>query len=139
MTLQAELGVRHAADEGLFDFVDRLVGLGPGLTPSGDDFLAGAMIAARAIGEGDVSAELWARIHSPAKRSTNAISIAYLEAAAQGWGNAALHDLLSALLRNDTLALRVSLHALDRIGHTSGWDAAAGAITTLQSWEDSQR
>lgn len=44
-------GVKHPAASAPADWLGSLVGLGPGLTPSGDDFLAGCLLAKAVAGE----------------------------------------------------------------------------------------
>jgi hypothetical protein len=103
-----------------------LLGLGPGLTPSGDDALAGALLALHALGRADVARRLARWLLPRAARGTGAISRAHLECAAHGEGSAALHDALGALVTGDPDALARVLAAVGRLGHTSGWDALAG-------------
>ena len=109
---------------------DELIGLGPGLTPAGDDFVGGAMIALRAYGKNAGHAALADRIAAwalpLAKERTNRISRAHLECAAAGEGHEALHLFLCSYEQKH-------LEALARIGHTSGLDAAAGALLSLDA------
>lgn len=111
--------------------LERLLGLGPGLTPAGDDALGGALIATRAFGRADLADRLAAWLLPRAKSATSDISFAHLAAAAEGDGAEALHDTLAALARADGDALRAALRRLDAIGHSSGWDALAGATAAL--------
>ena len=108
----------------LDDDVQMLIGLGPGLTPSGDDYLGGMLIALQAFERRPQAAALW-RWLEPRVSRTSAISAAHLAAAAQGEGHEALHACLQALCdRNPDWA-----HTLERVanvGHVSGWDALAG-------------
>jgi len=108
-----------------------LLGLGPGLTPSGDDLLCGALVALRAVGRIDASRELHAAIAKAGPSATSALSLAFLRAAAEGLGYEALHTAIMALLEHRPFAR--DLGALARIGHTSGWDAIAGAALVLQA------
>jgi hypothetical protein len=110
-----------------------LLGLGPGLTPSGDDLLGGALIALRAIGRADAVQDLDWQIASEAAGATTPLSCAFLRAAADGLGCASLHGAIAALLEDDRSALAGDVDALGRIGHTSGWDALAGAALALQA------
>lgn len=114
--------------------VGSLVGLGPGLTPSGDDFLAGVMIAAHALRRQKVAARLHRVITPLVSRSTNPISGAHLAAAAEGAGSARLHAVLDHVLAGDLTRLPAALAEIDAIGHSSGWDALAGSAVTLQAW-----
>lgn len=110
-----------------------LIGLGPGLTPSGDDFLGGAMVALHYLGADALRNALWAAIEPHAERGTSSISFAHLEAAAAGFPGEALHDLLGAVMTGQGAALPSLLARIDAIGHTSGWDAAAGAAVVLRA------
>ena len=105
---------------------DELIGLGPGLTPAGDDFVGGAMIALRAFGDARTADRIAAWALPLAQERTNRISRAHLACAAEGEGHEALHDLLSFHETEKHLA------RLARIGHTSGLDAAAGAVHALR-------
>jgi Protein of unknown function (DUF2877) len=109
---------------------DSLIGLGPGLTPAGDDFVGGAMIALRAFGNDARRVALADRIAAwalpLAQARTSRISRAHLECAAAGEGHEALHAFLDGFGAED-------LARLARIGHSSGLDAAAGALLALRA------
>jgi hypothetical protein len=109
-----------------------LIGLGPGLTPAGDDALGGAMIVLRGFGRRDLAERLAVSVLPRIAERTSAISAAHLEAAAEGEGAAALHDTLAALANAHVGAAVEGLRRLDRIGHSSGWDALAGAAAALR-------
>ena len=131
----------------VYDAVGSLVGLGPGLTPSGDDFLGGLMVAmlvtlrgkrgpggdyphcrgesAAGVALGNLARSITS--HSTAK--TNRISAALLEQAVEGNGNAAQHRLIGCLLETKTTAnLAGAALDLTRLGHTTGWDSLAGIL-----------
>lgn len=111
--------------------VGRLLGLGPGLTPSGDDALGGAMVALHTLGRPDVARRLADRVLPRARERTTVISAAHLAAAADGEGAAALHATLATLGGARRRALGPCLDALAAVGHSSGWDALAGAAAAL--------
>ncbi len=111
----------------------QLVGLGPGLTPSGDDFWCGVMVALRALGQHEISDRIANTILNQAKDRTNKISCAHLECAAKGLGAQALHETISAMGVADEARLSSALHTLDKIGHTSGWDSLAGVVCVLKA------
>lgn len=100
-----------------------LIGLGPGLTPSGDDYFGGVMVALHLAGRGTHAASLWRWLEPRLASRTGAISAAHLAAAAKGEAHEALHDVLGGGL---------DLDALDAVGHFSGWDALAGAVAVLR-------
>jgi hypothetical protein len=122
----------EAAQSDPTPWVRALTGLGPGLTPSGDDFLCGAMIVLHILGHRPALFDLAAAVRACAT-STNRISRAHSAAAAAGQGSAAIHELLDDLLRGERSDLDGRLDAIDRIGHCSGWDALAGLVTALRS------
>ena len=109
-----------------------LLGLGPGLTPSGDDLLCGALVALRAIGQVDAARDLHAAIAAAAPLATTPLSAAFLRAAAEGHSSEALHRTIIALLEHQSVARYVKVVA--GIGHTSGWDALAGAVLVLRTF-----
>ena len=114
------------------DRLDDLIGLGPGLTPAGDDLLGGALIALRVAGRPAVADRLAAWLLPRTAARTSRISRAHIEAAATlGQGHAALHETLAALCDDDDAALATALGRLDRVGHSSGWDALTGAVLAL--------
>ena len=111
----------------------RLVGLGPGLTPSGDDFWCGVMVALRALGFMGILEKVSGSVLKHARERTNKISRAHLACAAGGQGVEALHETISALGVADEARLRSALRELDKIGHSSGWDSLAGVVCVLES------
>lgn len=113
-----------------------LLGLGPGLTPSGDDFLGGLLIALRLLNRGALGARLWTGLEAAAARRSLDLSVAHLCAAAAGRGSAALHAALNAIVTGRTDDLPAVLERIEEIGHTSGWDALAGAVTALRSFTE---
>ena len=102
-----------------------LIGLGPGLTPSGDDFIGGLMVALHYLGFAEIAAAIAGSVLPIASRDTNAISAQLLRCAAQGQAASTLFDVLDAILTGDSL--EAGLDAINAIGHTSGWDSLAGA------------
>lgn len=105
--------------------IESIIGLGPGLTPSGDDYLGGALIALRALGRARQAESLWRWLEPRLASRTSAISAAHLAAAAAGQGHEALHQVLNGL---------PALQQLDAVGHCSGWDALAGAVAVLRTY-----
>lgn len=114
--------------------VTGLIGLGPGLTPSGDDFLLGALVALAALGLSGARDALWDQCRPHLDR-TNDISRAHLGAAALGYGAAALHAAIHATMAGRVAELKGALSAVSEIGQTSGRDGFAGALTVLQTVE----
>jgi hypothetical protein len=119
--------------------VENLIGLGPGLTPAGDDFLGGALIALRSLAEHALADRIKDWILPLARTQTNRISLAHLRCAAAGEGAAVLHNMLAALNSQRGTALTPHLDALDGIGHSSGWDTLAGVICAYTTYVAARR
>lgn len=111
--------------------VGGLVGLGPGLTPSGDDLLCGAMLALHAIARRDLAAHISSAVAASGPAATTPLGRAFLAAAAAGHAGETLHDAIAALVSGagDWPGL---VSRAGAIGHTSGWDALAGAVLALE-------
>lgn len=112
------------------DGVRGLIGLGPGLTPSGDDFLVGILVALAEMQETRLLEILSATVGKYAAARTNSISAAHLSAGAEGLGADALHRTIQSILSGGN-GLSGNLSDLANIGHCSGWDAVAGASFIL--------
>jgi len=128
---------------------ERLLGLGPGLTPAGDDLIGGAFFARRLVAgivhtdalgpipapPATTSPAAWleaaAVIRARAPERTHRISAALLADLLEGEGYAPLHDLTLALMRSDATAALDAAVRLVRIGHSSGWDILTGFLGAL--------
>lgn len=119
--------------------IEDLLGLGPGLTPSGDDFIGAMMITLNTLNERTPLSSLANTVISASGDHTNPISAQHLFAASQGLGSAAFHAVLTALGSTDRNQQTGALTKLISIGHTSGWDALAGLYMTLKIWHDARR
>lgn len=110
-----------------------LLGMGPGLTPSGDDLLGGVMLALTTAGYDVIRDALWHALEPELGDLTVPISAMHLSAAADGTAAEVLHHLHDAVLRDDADRITTGLAAVGRAGHTSGWDAAAGIAVGLEA------
>jgi hypothetical protein len=110
---------------GLAAAAARLAGRGAGLTPAGDDVLAGLLLVGRSAAGPGGQTRLLRIAHAAA---SNEIARAYLTAAARGSSLAAVHDLINAGVARDALRARAARGRLARVGHTSGLDLAYGVL-----------
>ncbi|MBS3939403.1 MAG: DUF2877 domain-containing protein [Actinobacteria bacterium] len=115
--------------------VDGLLGLGPGLTPSGDDLLCGLLSAIALLGpavgapaERRVAAArvVGAAVVARAPAATTSISAALLAHAVHGEVSDVAADVVHALAGRQPLAPAV--RALLAVGATSGRDLTAGLL-----------
>ena len=118
-----------------------MIGLGGGLTPSGDDILVGYL------------AGLWSTTLDRPDRirfvfslgeaviglsdRTNAISSTYLYHSARGQVSSRLAELTAAICGGEAedSILPVAESAM-QVGHTSGMDAVTGLLIGLAAWAD---
>ena len=137
-------GARDPADPTVAVAVAGLVGLGPGLTPGGDDVLTGLMAALHACGRADLAHRIGAAARPGIAQRTTALSADLLRLAADG------HAFQEALLvlrelhrggRPDTIdgapdrlgaPLQRAIGRLLSIGHTSGAGLATGLAMGLR-------
>lgn len=116
------------------DAVGALLGLGPGLTPSGDDLLAGCLVALRRSGRISTADALWRAVADCGPQATNPISYAHLASAAAGGLSEQLHRVLDAIMTADAPALEAALRDLPEGDHTSPWDGLAGIVLALERY-----
>lgn len=110
------------------DLVSTLVGRGRGLTPSGDDALAGALLVAHAR---RVSRPLADAVRVRL-RSTTAVSGALLGTAADGFAAGPVVALVDAAVMGHVAATARALPDVVAIGHTSGRDLVTGVLAALR-------
>ncbi len=108
-----------------------LIGAGPGLTPAGDDVLAGALVAGHATG--DPRLESWRRTtrNTLTSSRTTAVSRAMLHHALDGYATPELATLLTALCLGHDISR--PLADLLAVGHTSGGALLTGVLHTLST------
>jgi hypothetical protein len=113
--------------------VPALLGLGPGLTPVGDDVLGGWL--ATAVGTRHPGlAGVRAAVAQAANERTTTLSATLLSCAARGEVVPELRDLLAALAGGDPRTVEESVHALIRVGDTSGGGILLGTVLALQGF-----
>jgi len=103
-----------------------LAGLGNGLTPAGDDFLAGVMLWAW-LSHLDPIPFCQTLLGIAAPRTTT-LSAAFLRAAAQGTCNHPWHILLTAFSEGIESAIETAVQKVLAHGATSGADTLAGFL-----------
>jgi hypothetical protein len=122
-----------------------IAGLGPGLTPSGDDFLAGAMMGMRMgnrkweMANGDSTDHasrvlpLASGLFAAAAPRTTHLSRAFLHAASKGLADERWHNLLVALSAENPAQLERSATSVLNFGASSGLDMVAGFLWQLKA------
>ena len=119
----------HAPAANSATAVHSLIGLGPGLTPSGDDFFVGSLALLDAFGDRNTHAALGRTIIDAPPGLTTPLSACFLKAASAGHISEALHRAVSSVITGDADA---AIAALGNVGHSSGWDTLAGIASALR-------
>jgi len=121
----------------LLEHAEELIGLGEGLTPSGDDFVGGLLFWLSAMGDTcalplPVEPRDLASFLERSKPRTNLISVTLLADHAEGHSFEALHHLTDALLTGQPRErIRHRAGRLIRLGHSTGWDLLTGVIAGM--------
>lgn len=122
--LAAEARARGAG--GVVGWGRRVVGLGPGLTPLGDDLLGGALFALRAVWDGS-----WRPVEGLvawAQGRTSRLSACLVSDLSQGHGPEPLHRLGEALSAGRGDAAQAAAWELVGLGHSTGRALLGGAL-----------
>lgn len=129
----------------------KLAGLGAGLTPSGDDFIIGAIYAAWIIHPPEIARVLALEITQTAAPLTTSLSAAWLKSAGRGEAGTLWHEFFDALISVSRIvadpdggrasptyrtAVQKSVDKILAVGETSGVDALSGFINTFLQWAD---
>lgn len=125
-TAVADLVAALAAGQAPDDAVGRLLGRGSGLTPTGDDVLAAALVTLLALGS-PAAAPLTAAVRAQAPTATTTVSAGLLRHAGEGRCIPQLADLLAAV--GGTGALTTHPSSTDTTAETL--PRAAGALLAV--------
>jgi len=116
---------------------ERIIGLGPGLTPSGDDYLGGLLFAICHFSQAceiqeSLPEDLIQTWLARAKGKTHPISYALLADHASGYGAEELYRFVFALFSQTSIEDTIEYASnLELIGSTTGSDLVAGVISGL--------
>jgi len=132
--IRAACAVKNAAANG-YKFespaFQKLLGAGPGLTPSGDDFICGVFAALYLSGRSDVAQSMWESIQNIAASLTTPVSVALLEQSAKGESGERLDAVVNAYINYPTTSADQFQRLVDQIGETSGWDWLVGFVLCI--------
>lgn len=121
---------------GMLEAARSLVGLGEGLTPSGDDFLGGlffCLYLLRQTGNPDLRMKDWnpTAFVNECKPRTNLVSYTLLKDNALGHSVEPLHLFANAWLTGRPESLRGCTMELVAVGASTGWDMLTGFLTGM--------
>lgn len=118
--------------QGIGQSAQKLVGLGPGLSPSADDALAGFMAAlwwtANSLGRELARVRTMNGTIVDRKERTTLMSQQLLKHAAIGETNEAVGEFLESILVGTAAGVKAGVERISKIGETSGIDTAVGVL-----------
>ena len=117
--------------QAVYDASRALLGLGTGLTPSGDDLAGAALFGRMLVDRGAPWRTIGARLATDARAASHAISAALLADLVAGETFEPLHALADALAADDASAALGAARSLVALGHSSGWDMLTGFVIGL--------
>lgn len=126
--------LQHGDRPGIRENVAHLAGLGPGLTPAGDDYLVGLMAGLRAwptmLEDSGLSpGEACQIMFEATKGKTTLLSNAFLRSAKDGLFGESWHELLAALAGGEAPQIQRAARHILSSGATSGADALVGFLS----------
>lgn len=130
---QIHCGMHQMMNGHLLAGVRTLRGCGLGLTPSGDDFIAGLLIGLNLLQQlrGRNYQKIVDEVFQTAKTG-NAFSNSFLDLARRGWLFGRMKNLVLALMRESEEMVRKSAARLMAIGGSSGADLGTGFLLTAR-------
>jgi hypothetical protein len=125
-------GLRRGDTDRFVDGARRLIGLGEGLTPAGDDLLVGSLAVARRFRRGYLLEEpgVGQALAKAAREGTTLVACEFLLEALEGRFSEIVIALMTAA---DLPSARAALDDLLDVGATSGADTAAGMRLALEA------
>jgi len=124
----------HGSSRRKEELLNRLLGAGQGLTPAGDDFLLGVLLAGHLFLPGAQRSKLRADLLRQLPGRTTLLSNAWLRAAAEGECAMAWHRLFEAVVESAEPDIRKAVQELMQLGCTSGIAGMAGFLTGLEAY-----
>lgn len=113
--------------------INAILGFGNGLTPSGDDFLAGFITALSFVQNKKAKRTIGKikGILEERKLPTTDISVTMIKVSLEGKARESFIDFISSLFGNDDLLLKRSIDNMFGIGSSSGTDLSIGVVLGL--------
>jgi len=116
---------------GCLIYASSIIGLGGGLTPSGDDWLTGFMLLLTRVGQVDLIKQqfvinLGKSLVEMANQKTTIISANRIAAACSGWAEELFLDIVDHIVNVETNFSETKIEAIIDFGHSSGVDTCMG-------------
>ena len=136
------MGLIAAAEQfdtkGSIHAAEKMIGLGPGVTPSGDDILSGFLAGLWSMAGGNQTQLSFIRSFGneiiQIAKQTSEISRTYLYHATQGRVSSSLSSLAKAIGTGN--GVEQATQEAMRVGHSSGMDSVTGLLVGLCVWNN---
>lgn len=125
-----DIAIKSNKDEDFLNAIYEFIGLGIGLTPSGDDFILGCLTTWKYLKSGLYDICIDNRLIDKLKGRSTTVSYFMLENCIKGFVNEALLKLLTYKGEYDNI--EIFLEDMLKIGSTSGTDMLIGVIFAYQ-------
>ena len=123
--LAAVLAGRRVSADALRELAARVIGLGEGLTPSGDDLLVGLLAVLHLAGYVSMLLHVSAWLH-PLVANTTDLSAAFIHGALEGHFSEPIVRMMQVLYSLESCDWQARAADLAHVGHSSGVDAMVG-------------
>lgn len=125
--------LRNQKEDGIRESIIGLIGLGHGLTPSGDDFLAGFILICQRLNHRDANKiqSILQGILLERKNRTTDVSYQMLMSAIKGNAREIVDSFIEGLFQEDKGQFEKIVVQTLMIGSTSGLDVTLGIVTGL--------
>lgn len=137
--LELMAATKHFDVEASADAARQMIGLGPGVTPTGDDILIGYLAGLWSTAGEDKEKLTFIESFGAALLQfvdqTNEISGTYLYHAIHGQFSSSLINLVNAIANGENENLLLASKYAMRVGHSSGMDSVTGLLIGLTVWD----
>lgn len=134
---QVMAGVETMQQGDFLGGVGMLKGVGIGLTPAGDDFIAGMLFGVYLLQQmHQIDLSSLRRTICARAQGSNLLSNTFLALARQGRFSASFKAFVSALARSDAAQVSTMMQPVLALGSTSGADLLCGLLFTLMTLKD---
>ncbi len=115
------------------DSIKPLLGAGPGLTPSGDDFICGIFAALFVYRKEHIAQALWRSIEFELASATTLVSSELLRHSARGELSEPMEKMIKAYYETPVPQVSLVQSLADSVGACSGWDWLTGFVVCQQA------
>ncbi|HEU0296709.1 MAG TPA: DUF2877 domain-containing protein [Anaerolineales bacterium] len=138
--MQLITAAKRLAPRASIDAARKMIGLGPGVTPSGDDVLIGFLAGLHSTAGNEQGKlafiQAFGESLSSLSMETSEISRTYLYHAIHGRFSSSMIALLDALNADKEKQLLSAAKAAMHVGHSSGMDSVTGLLMGLAVWSN---